>query len=128
MKVNKVMSKQRGMSITSWVFVIAVTLFFTLLGIKMVPTYMEFYSISGILESIKEDRSLKNATPRHVRKIFDRRIDINSIYDFDPKSLKFSVGKGESKGKTVMEVEYEVRKKMAGNVDVVMSFYKKVVK
>lgn len=126
--MNKVMSKQRGMSITSWVFVIAVTLFFTLLGIKMVPTYMEFYSISGILESIKEDRSLKNATPRHVRKIFDRRIDINHIYDFDPKSLKFSVGKGESKGKTVMEVEYEVRKKMAGNVDVVMSFYKKVVK
>ena len=116
------------MSITSWILVIAVVLFFTLLGIKMVPSYMEFYSISGILESLKEDRSLKNAPPRQVRKIFDRRININHIYDFDPKSLKFSIGKGESKGKTIMEVEYEVRKKMAGNVDVVMSFYKKVEK
>ena len=126
--MNKVISKQRGMALVSWVFIIAITLFFTLLGIKMIPTYIEFYSIQKILESVAEDRSLKNASNGHVRKIFTRRIDINGIYDFEQKSLKFSHGKGESKGKTIMEVKYEVRKKMAGNVDAVMSFYKKVEK
>lgn len=123
--MNKIRSKQRGMAVTSWIIVIAVALFFTLLGIKMIPTYMEFYSISKILESVAQDRSLKNASNGHVRKIFNRRVDINHIYDFDQKSLKFRHGTGESKGKTIMEVEYEVRKKMAGNVDIVMSFYKK---
>ena len=123
--MNKIRSKQRGMAVTSWIIVIAVALFFTLLGIKMIPTYMEFYSISKILDSVAEDRSLNNASTRKIREIFDRRININSIYDFDAKSLKFRHGKGESKGKLIMEVEYEVRKKMAGNVDVVMSFYKK---
>ena len=126
--MNKVISKQRGMALVSWVFIIAITLFFTLLGIKMVPTYIEFYSIQKILESVAEDRSLKNASNGQIRKIINRRIDINGIYDFEQKSLKFSHGKGESKGKTIMEVKYEVRKKMAGNVDAVMSFYKKVEK
>lgn len=126
--MNKAISRQRGMSLVSWIFIISVTLFFTLLGIKMVPTYLEFYSIQKILESVAQDRDLKNASNGQVRKIFNRRIDINGIYDFDQKSLKFSHGKGESKGKTIMEVKYEIRKKMAGNVDVVMSFYKKVEK
>ena len=126
--MNKIRSKQRGMAVTSWIIVIALALFFTLLGIKMIPTYMEFYSISKILDSVAEERSLKNASTRQIRKIFDRRININSIYDFDPKSLKFRHGKGESKGKLIMEVEYEVRKKMVGNVDVVMTFHKEVAK
>ena len=63
-EVNKIRSKQRGMAVTSWIIVIAVALFFALLGIKMIPTYMEFYSISKILESVAEDRSLKNASTR----------------------------------------------------------------
>lgn len=124
--MNVIKSRQRGMSVTSWIIVIALVLFFTLLGIKMVPTYLEFYSISKILESVAQDRGLKNASNREVRKVFHRRIDINGIYDFDPKSLKFGHGTGDSKGKIVMEVKYEVRKKVAGNVDVIMSFYRKV--
>ena len=126
--MNKEQSRQRGMAVTSWIFIIALVLFFALLGIKMIPTYMEFYSISKILDSVAEERSLKNASTRQIRKIFDRRININSIYDFDPKSLKFRHGTGEYKGKLIMEVKYEVRKKMAGNVDVVMSFHKQAVR
>ena len=126
--MSKEISRQGGMAITSWIIVIALVLFFTLLGIKMVPSYLEYYSISKILESVAQDRSLKEASNGRVREIFNRRININSIYDFDPKSLKFSHGKGEEKGRIVMEVDYEVRKKMAGNVDVVMHFYKKALR
>ena len=126
--MNKTTSRQRGMTVTSWIIVIALVLFFALLGIRMVPSYLEFYSISKILESVAQDRTLKDASNRKVREIFNRRININSIYDFDPKSLKFKHGKGDEKGRVVMEVEYEVRKKMAGNVDVVMAFYKKALR
>lgn len=126
--MNKTTSRQRGMTVTSWIIVIALVLFFALLGIRMVPSYLEFYSISKILESVAQDHTLKDASNRKVREIFNRRININSIYDFDPKSLKFKHGKGDEKGRVVMEVEYEVRKKMAGNVDVVMAFYKKALR
>ncbi|WP_456404297.1 DUF4845 domain-containing protein [Thiolapillus sp.] len=113
---------QQGISITTWIFLIAVTLFFVLLGVKMVPSYLEYHSMSTVLESIKDDPEYRQAPPKQLRKIFMRRIDINGIYDFDPKSLKID----RSKGKTSMVLDYEIRKPVAGNVEVVMSFHKEV--
>ncbi len=114
---------QQGLSITSWIILLSVLLFFILLGVKMVPTYMEYQSMSTILENIQNDPKLKKATPKQLRGIFLRRIDINGIYDFDDlKNLKISRAKGE----TSMVLDYEVRKPVAGNVQVVMLFHKKV--
>lgn len=121
--MNTTKSKQRGMSVTSWIFIIAVVLFFTLLGVKLIPSYLQFYSIQGVLESIQEDHSLKKAPPKKIRQIFNRRIDINGVYDFDQDSLKITKTKG---GKTTVAVDYEIRKEMAGNVDVIMVFHKQV--
>ena len=132
--------KQKGISITGWIFIIAVALFFTLLGMKMVPRYLEFYSIKGILESIQNEPKWKKAELREIRKIFERRIDINSVYDFyesDPvcPPYKTTVRKGtkpqvltiqRGKGKTAIEVCYTKREDLVGNVSVNMAFYKKV--
>ncbi len=115
--------QQRGLSITGWIFVIAVTLFFALLGMKMIPSYLQYYSIVQVLESISQDPTLKQASPGELRNIFNRRIDINGVYDFPKKGLKIDQSKGEG---TVMIVDYEVREPMAGNVDVVMHFHKEV--
>ena len=114
--------KQKGMSITSWIVLIAVALFVVLLGVRMVPSYMEFYSMSEILESLKDDPQYRKVAPKELRKIFNRRIDINSIYDFDQKYLKID----RSKGKTSMILDYEIRKPVAGNVSVLMHFHKEV--
>ena len=113
---------QQGLSITSWIMAIAIVLFFVLLGVRMVPSYLEFHSMSEVLENIKDDPKYRQAPPKELRKIFNRRIDINGIYDFDQKNLKID----RSKGKTSMILDYEVRKPVAGNVEVVMSFHKEV--
>ncbi len=114
--------RQQGVSITGWMLLIAIVLFFVLLGVRMVPSYMEFHSMSKILESIKDDPQYRQAAPKELRKIFNRRIDINSIYDFDQKYLKID----RSKGKTSMILDYEITKPVAGNVSVVMKFHKEV--
>ncbi|WP_456373996.1 DUF4845 domain-containing protein [Thiolapillus sp.] len=88
----------------------------------MVPSYMEFYSMSKILESIKDDPQYRRTAPKQLRKIFDRRININSIYDFDPKYLKID----RSKGQTSMILDYSIKKPVIGNVSVVMDFHKEV--
>ncbi len=113
---------QQGLSITTWIFLIAITLFFVLLGVRMVPSYLEFHSMSKILENIKEDPKYRQVPPKELRAVFNRRININSIYDFDPKSLKID----RSKGKTSMILNYEIRKPVAGNVEVLMTFHKEV--
>jgi hypothetical protein len=45
------------MSMISWLIVLAVAVFFILIGIKMVPTYLENYSIRQVLTNMENDRS-----------------------------------------------------------------------
>ncbi|HIE56374.1 MAG TPA: DUF4845 domain-containing protein [Chromatiaceae bacterium] len=114
---------QRGLSITGWMFVIAIALFFVLLGMKMIPSYLNYFSIVKVMESMAQDPTLKDAPPSELRKAFNRRIDINGIYNFPKKGLKIDPSQGEG---TRMVIDYEVREPVAGNVDVVMHFQHEV--
>ena len=45
MKPNLMVKRQNGMTMLSWLVVLGILVFFMLIGIKMVPTYLENYSI-----------------------------------------------------------------------------------
>jgi hypothetical protein len=111
-------ARQRGMTMISWIMVLAIIVFFVIVGIKLVPSYIEFYSIQGILEAVRQDRTMRDAPPAKIRESIKKRMKINGIYEFDPKNI---VIKKEKTGQ-VVTVEYEVRKNVVGNVDVIMSF------
>jgi len=115
--------RQQGIGVTGWIFIIAVTLFFVLLGMKMIPKYLQYYSIVQVLESIAQDPTLKEASAQELKNVFFRRIDINGVYDFPRKGLIVDRSRGEG---TFMRVDYEIREPMVGNVDVVMHFQREV--
>lgn len=118
MKARMNVQSQRGMSMISWLVVIAVGVFFVLIGIKMVPTYLENYSIRTVLNNMEEDRSVRTMSPAQMKESFIKRIKINNVYTFDPKTIKIK----KEKNGTLFAVDYEVRKPVAGNVAIVMSF------
>lgn len=118
MKARINAKRQRGMSMISWLIVLAVAVFFILIGIKMVPTYLENYSIRQVLTNMENDRSVRAMSPAEMRNSFIKRIKINSVYDFDRDSIKIK----KEKNGTLFAVDYEIRKPVAGNVAIVMSF------
>jgi predicted membrane protein len=118
MKARINAKRQRGMSMISWLVVLAVAVFFILIGIKMVPTYLENYSIRQVLTNMENDRSVRAMSPAEMRNSFIKRIKINSVYDFDRDSIKIK----KEKNGTLFAVDYEIRKPVAGNVAIVMSF------
>lgn len=118
MKPKLMVKKQRGMTMMSWLIVLAIAVFFVLIGIKMVPTYMENYSIREILKNMEHDRSVGKMAPTEMKKSFLKRLKINGVYSFDPDSITI---KKEKTG-TSFSVDYEVRKPVAGNVSIVMEF------
>ena len=110
--------RQHGMTMMSWLIVLGILVFFILIGIKMVPTYLENYSIRQVLKNMENDREVRKMTPPELKKSFMKRLKINSVYDFDRDAIKI---KKEKEG-TSFTVTYEVRKPVAGNVAIVMSF------
>jgi len=114
---------QQGMTLISWLIVITIGLFFTLISVKMVPTYLEHYSIVQILESMSEDRSVRKMSRRDIKETVFKRFRINGIYEFPKEDLEVVKGKDGYK----VSADYEVRKPVFGNVFIVMTFSKSVV-
>jgi hypothetical protein len=110
--------RQRGMSFITLMIVLAIAVFFVLIGIKMVPTYLENYSIREVLASVEKDRSSREMSRRRLRDNILRRLSINGVYNFPSDKIKFT----NTKKGLHIAVDYEVRKPIAGNAFVVMVF------
>ncbi len=112
------LNKQKGLTLMSWMIVIAIILFFLLIGIKMIPTYLENYSIQHVLNDLEDDRRVKDMTRGELKKIILKRFQINGIYNFKREDIKITTTKDGTK----VSLDYEVRKKIAGNASVLMEF------
>lgn len=110
--------KQTGISFISLLVLIGAAGFFVMIGLKLVPSYIEHYSIKKVLLSLENDSLINKKSPAEIRKLIQKRLKINSVYDFNPKNISFSK---KQRGLEV-RIAYEVREKVVGNVDMVLSF------
>lgn len=118
MKPTQIVNRQKGMTMLSWLVVLGIVVFFMLIGIKMVPTYLENYSIKQVLANMENDRKVRTMSAGEMKKAFIKRLKINSVYEFDRNSIKIK----KEKFGTRFSVDYEIRKPVAGNVSIVMVF------
>lgn len=111
--------QQRGMTFISWLLVLGIAGFFAMIGLSMAPTYLEHYSIKQVLATLEQDRDLSKKSVVEIRDLMNKRLKINGVYDFNVReNVKVTRGKGG----TTVQVLYEVRKPVVGNVDIVMHF------
>lgn len=116
------MKSQRGMTMVSWMVVLGIAVFFILIGVKMVPTYLENYSIRQVLKNMESDVKVRKMSPGEIKQSFLKRLRINSVYDFERDSITIK----KEKFGTLLAVDYEIRKPVAGNVSIVMAFSESV--
>jgi hypothetical protein len=111
--------QQRGMSTLALLAAIGLIGLAITCGLKMVPAYLDYWTLKGIFESVEADPSLSRMSPKDIAGTLQRRLDINSIRGFNSKEA-VSIRKEE--GQLFIEFYYEVRQELFANVDVVMKF------
>ena len=88
-------TRQRGLSMLGFLFVAAVVVTCVMIGFRVLPSYIEYYSIKQALEqALVEAKDLNSAA--EVRKAFQKRVDagyIDSVSgrDIDVVKLKNEV-------------------------------------
>lgn len=112
------LTRQRGMTLTGWMTVVALILFFALLGMKIGPIYLENLTVKDVVESLKEEPLITKRSTTEVKSMIMKRLDINGVYDL--KSEHVTVKK--SPGIMKVDVTYTVQKKMVGNIDILVYF------
>ncbi len=116
-------ARQQGMSMLSALVALSLGIFVVLIGIKMIPVYMENLSVGEVLESVSQDTRSRAMSRAQLRDNIMRRLNINGVRDLPKEEIEFErVRQGLE-----IVIDYEVRKPIAGNVSVVMAFKESVV-
>jgi hypothetical protein len=70
--------QQSGLSIISFLFVAAVALVVAVVGFRVLPAYIEYFSVrSALIQTLSEMQDLNN--PAELRKSFQKRVDAGYI-------------------------------------------------
>ncbi|MFP5505546.1 MAG: DUF4845 domain-containing protein, partial [Gammaproteobacteria bacterium] len=112
------LKSQQGMTAIGWLIVLGLIAFFVLLALRLTPGYLEFATVKSSLESLKNEPGITQKTPAEIRNMLGKRFDVNDVKSIGSKDVKID----SQGGRMRVWVDYEVRTKVIGNVDVVTTF------
>jgi hypothetical protein len=111
------MRKQQGIGIVALVFVLAVAAFIVIIGLKLVPVYLEYFSIKrALVHTVQEDA--RNATVADLRKAFQRRAEVDDIKSVTAADIDIT----KEGGTPVMSVSYAAKVHLFYNASLCMDF------
>lgn len=114
--------KQNGLTIIGFLIVLAFVIFFTYLGMRIGPIYLEYYSVVSSMKGVAAERGSAQYPPFDIkRKMLDRLYLSYVGGNVQEKNIKIVRRNGIH-----IRVTYDVRKPVLGNLDVVASFDKMV--
>lgn len=112
------MGKQKGMTLISWVVVIAFIGFHFMLAIRIVPVFAEDHTITTFWKTLENDTALVGASPANIRKSVMKKFRINNITALKQEDIKIK----RSGDHYVVTADYEPRGKIIGPLDFIVSF------
>ena len=110
--------KQGGLSLLGFLVVLAVVGFAAYVGMKLFPMYQEYYSVRSAMKGLANEPGVADMDPAKIQDLFFRRLYFNYSENVKPQNVKFERTEGGWK----MRVNYEVRRPLVGNLDVVGRF------
>ncbi len=111
-------SKQAGLSLIGLLIVASLLGFALLIGFRAVPAVNEYLAIKRNVKLVAEEGDNGVATAE-LRRNFDRRGQIDDVVTITGADLDIS----KQGGKTLVEIAYERKVPVAGNVSLLFDFH-----
>ena len=112
------MTKQKGLTLISWLAIIGLLLFNAIIAMNVVPVYINDHSVKTLMESLESDSSLRGATPKKIKDTIAKRLRVNNVYSISKDDIKLL----KSKKGYVVSIDYEPRGRLIGSLDYIVSF------
>ncbi|MSQ59438.1 MAG: DUF4845 domain-containing protein [Betaproteobacteria bacterium] len=112
------MKREGGMTLLALMFVLAVAAFFAIIGFRLLPAYMEYFTVKRIISDLAQNPDLRSASPRDIQVAFDRRA--TTEYLSTVKGSDLQVGKGAN-GITI-SANWEQKVAIIANISALVEF------
>jgi hypothetical protein len=112
------MKKQRGLTLTGMLFGSIVLVLVLLLGLKLVPVYLEYYKIERMFKALAEDPALRGAARRQVMTAFAARATVDDVQSITPEQIEVT----KKPNGIIVSAQYEKRVPLFYNVSACLDF------
>lgn len=111
-------SRQGGMSLLGFIFVLILVLFTVYIGIKLVPIYLTHFSVVSDMKAVADEPGSANTPPNVIRRNLITRLQVSYVDTIKPENVIVD----RSNNPPQLVVEYQVEEHLIGNIDVVVKF------
>ncbi len=111
-------SKQQGVTMLGMALIAGLIVFFAIMGLKLVPAYIEFATIQSHLREMARAPDTRGAAPRELQSAFNRRKQIDNITSVDGRDMEID----QEGGEIILTILYEKRVHMMGNITACIDF------
>lgn len=116
--------RQAGLSFLGWLIMILVLGGVISVSLKLIPMYIDYHLMSSDLEQMAATPGNKIKIDNAIRENLKNRFSIDSIRNFDvQKNIKIDRSTPDH---VFVIMQYKVQEPLIANIDLLVSFYKKV--
>jgi len=116
------MRSQGGWSFISLIFVIAVAVFFFIVGLAMYPGYYEAFAVRKAVNSLAEDSTIGQMGKPAIWNLLEKRFDMSGLYTPTPTKNDLKLDYDKKTSKKRIAVEYDYKAPLFYNISVMMHF------
>ena len=114
----KSLYKQRGLSYTGWLMVIAIVAMISVMAFRVVPVYMQHATVVTIIKSLQDEPDIGRKSRAEIRAILGKRFNMNMVTSVSGKDITIT-----KKNHTMfVELNYQVKQPVVHNMEVLMTF------
>ena len=110
---------QRGVTLITIVFLLAVLGFFVLLALKIAPIYMNHSKVVNALSAVENMTDVEIMSKRQIQNSLYKRFNMNYVEKVDDNDITIT----KSTNYTKVEIDYERVEKIMGNLSVLVEFH-----
>jgi hypothetical protein len=94
------------MTTIGWILVIAIFGSILLTGFKILPMYLDYFTVKSVLDGLVQDEEVDSTSKTDLWSAINKRLYINSVRDMKKENFSFK----RKDGVTTVTADYEVRK------------------
>ena len=114
---KKLNSNQRGMTVIGMLLLIIILAFMALIAMKVVPLYVQYFTVKSTIESVRKEPQLAQMTTQDIQNAIQKRFDIGYVQNISARDLKI---RSEGGGR-VLDLVYQDERPLFYGLSVVLN-------
>lgn len=119
-------ARQRGVGFLGLLFWAVVLGFVVLIGLKVIPIYMESFKIDTALKNLIHDPQINQMSNRAIISSLRKRFDIDEVQNITDTNIDKHVKITRDNGRVTIIVTYQARAPLFSNLTLLANFRKEV--